>query len=440
MFNLNKNKTINPVLVIIIINHNDPKGCNILYWDNHYFLCKDVSFLLRKSSKHVCYPCLKCSVSFRTEDALYKHLELCKTQKHVGRRTFHKDDYLKFVKFHYKNRVPFAIYHDFECIIKDSKQLLIACGLYIKSDYLDILEDKNESYSGEDPQSGGSTDIVDWFVERVDFYNKLFKDIFSINIPLKEDSITPSAKQFHRLYSRCYYCNENLGEDVVRDHDHLKGKFRGYAHNKCNLQAKNTFLSIYAFNSSNYDNHLFITKLAKKIRLKVLTKTDENYISIDMGYAKALDMFRFFHPLSLDAISKTLSNEDCITLKKCGSEGRKGIFPYEWFDSIDKLHETTLSPKEAFYSKLKQNGFTDKEYNKAIDCCKDTKCETIKNYMMLYLKTDVLLSVDVFEKFRARCLEYYEIDPCYTYSTPGLTWLCGLKYTNVRFKYYKENS
>ena len=106
VFNLNENKTINPVL----INHNDPKGCNILYWDNHYFPCKDVSFLLRKSSKHICYPCLKCCVSFRTEDALNKHLELYNTQKHVGRRTFHKDDYRKFDKFHYKNRVPFAMY------------------------------------------------------------------------------------------------------------------------------------------------------------------------------------------------------------------------------------------------------------------------------------------------------------------------------------------
>ena len=241
-----------------------------------------------------------------------------------------------------------------------------------------------------------------------------------------------------------------MGEDIVRDHNHLNGKFRGYAHNKCNLQAKNTFVPIYAFNSSSYDNHLFITKLAKKmgekhhgkgpIRLKVLTKTDENYISIDMGYSKALDMFRFFHPLSLDALSKTLSNEECITLNKCGLERRNGIFQYEWFDSIDKLHETTLTPKEAFFSKLKQSGITDKEYKQAIDCWKDTKCETIKNYMMLYLKTDVLLSVDVFEKFRAMCLEYYEIDPCYTYSTPGLTWLCGLKYTNVRLKYYKENT
>ena len=80
-----------------------------------------------------------------------------------------------------------------------------------------------------------------------------------------------------------------------------------------------------------------------------------------MGNAKALDMFRFFHPLSLDAISKTLSNKECITLNKFGLERRKGIFAYEWLDSIDKLNETTLPPKEAFYFKLKQSVITDKE-------------------------------------------------------------------------------
>ena len=137
--------------------------------------------------------------------------------------------------------------------------------------------------------------------------------------------------------------------------------FGGYAHNKCKLQAENNFVPMYAFNSTNYDNHLFIAILAKKIRLKVLTKTDENYISIDMVCAKALDMFRFFHPLSLFAISKTLSDKEFVTLNKFGLERHKGIFPYEWFDSIDKLNKTTLPPKEAFYSKLKQSGITDKE-------------------------------------------------------------------------------
>ena len=41
-----------------------------------------------------------------------------------------------------------------------------------------------------------------------------------------------------------------------------------------------------------------------------------NYMNIDMGYITALDMFSFFHPLCIDAISKTLSDEECVTLKE----------------------------------------------------------------------------------------------------------------------------
>ena len=50
-------------------------------------------------------------------------------------------------------------------------------------------------------------------------------------------------------------------------------------------------------------------------------------------------------------------------------------------------------------------------------------------YQLMYLRS-----------LRSKCLEYYETDPCYTYSNPGLTWLCGLKYTNVRTKYYQEKT
>ena len=44
---------------------------------------------------------------------------------------------------------------------KKRKHIPIACALYIKSDYPDTLEEKYENYCGEDPQSGGSTDVVD---------------------------------------------------------------------------------------------------------------------------------------------------------------------------------------------------------------------------------------------------------------------------------------
>ena len=39
---------------------------------------------------------------------------------------------------------------------------------------------------------------------------------------------------------------------------------------------------------------------------------------------------------------------------------RKGVYPYDYVDSIKKLDETSLSPKEAFYSKLTGEGITDK--------------------------------------------------------------------------------
>ena len=64
---------------------------------------------------------------------------------------------------------------------------------------------------------------------------------------------------------------------------------------------------------------------------------------------------------------------------------------------MDRLNNTELPPKEAFCSKLKQNSITDKVYKQAIDCWNNTGCNIIEDYMMLYLKTDVLLSVDVFE-------------------------------------------
>ena len=105
-----KNKTMNPV----IINHNVTKGCYMLYWDNHYFLCKDVSFLLRKSNNNCC-PCRKSCVSFQTEDALNKHLNICSDDKsNAGKRTLHKEKYLRFDKLYHKNKVPFSTYYVFK--------------------------------------------------------------------------------------------------------------------------------------------------------------------------------------------------------------------------------------------------------------------------------------------------------------------------------------
>ena len=51
-----------------------------------------------------------------------------------------------------------------------------------------------------------------------------------------------------------------------------------------------------------------------------------------------------------------------------------------------------------------------------------------------YLKKDVLLSVDVFEKFIAMCLKFYRLDPCHYFSCPGLSWDTMLKMTGAKLE------
>ena len=53
------------------------------------------------------------------------------------------------------------------------------------------------------------------------------------------------------------------------------------------------------------------------------------------------------------------------------------------------------------------------------------------DYHGLYLKTDDLLLADFFEKFISTCLDYYELDPCHYFSSPGLSWDAMLKMTKI---------
>ena len=76
-----------------------------------------------------------------------------------------------------------------------------------------------------------------------------------------------------------------------------------------------------------------------------------------------------------------------------------------------------------------------KEYHRAIKVWKVFKIKNLGEYHDLYLKTDVLLLVDVFEKFvEIICLKYYKLDPCYYFSSPGLSWDAMLKMTGIKLE------
>ena len=95
------------------------------------------------------------------------------------------------------------------------------------------------------------------------------------------------------------------------------------------------------------------------------------------------------------------------------------MYPYEYLNSFKRFSEDKLPDKCIFFSSLKDECISEKDYKRAIDVWNVFQMNTMGDYHDLYFK-DVLLLVDVFEKFISTCLNYYRLDPCHYFSSPGL--------------------
>ena len=80
-----------------------------------------------------------------------------------------------------------------------------------------------------------------------------------------------------------------------------------------------------------------------------------------------------------------------------------------------------LSTKEKFYSSLTDKEIGSKEYEHVLNVWNTFKMKTIKYYHSLYLKYDVLLLPDVFEKFRNNSFKNYGLCPSHYLSAPALS-------------------
>ena len=118
---------------------------------------------------------------------------------------------------------------------------------------------------------------------------------------------------------------------------------------------------------------------------------------------------------------------------------RQGVYPYDYFDSLKKLGEISLPPKEAFYSKLTGDDITDEDYQHAHTVWKVFNIESIKDYHKLYNLSDVLLLADIFENFGSICMNHYVLVPAWYFSAPGLAWDATLKITKVQLELLSES-
>ena len=105
---------------------------------------------------------------------------------------------------------------------------------------------------------------------------------------------------------------------------------------------------------------------------------------------------------------------------------RKGVYPYEYIDRWERFKEESLPDKESFYGELNKEGISDNDYEHAKNVL-NKYSKNLGEYHDLYVQSDTALLADVFENFRDKCIEIYELDPAHFLSAPGLAWQACLK-------------
>ena len=268
----------------------------------------------------------------------------------------------------------------------------------------------------------------------------------------------------YKIIPNCYICKDksNAISEKVRDHCHVTGKYRGAAHKNCNLNFQITDkIPVIFHNLRGYDSHFIIQEIGeiikkhkyteigkdgkekeKQMNINVIPNNMEKYLAIMLGkHLTFIDSFQFMSS-SLDRLVSNLPKESFkYTSKRFGGwEGekldlmtRKGVYPYDYMDSFDKFNEP-LPTKEDFFSILNNEHITDEDYNHALKVWETFSLKNMGEYHDLYLSSDILLLADVFENFRKTCLEYYKLDPCHYFTSPGLAWDAMLKMTKIELE------
>ena len=489
--------------------------------NKHYVLIENFNrFMFNQTKhehkKHFCMHCLQC---FSSEEVLNNHKNNCiqinGTQ--AVKMPDKNNNILKFNNFNKQQPVPFVIYADFEAITEkisnhqqnndksytEAYQKHIDCGFGYKvvCCYDDKYTQPLKIYRGEK----AVYTFLEYMLDEVKYCKNIIKKEF--NKPLR---MTKEDEEKFQKSDECHICSKKFtDEDIkVRDHCHITGKYRGSAHQECNLQLRvdveKIKIPVIFHNLRGYDSHFimqeigqivkdyeYTNKNGKKCQMNInaIPNNMEKYMAFMLGnHLTFIDSFQFMGSsleklvsnitkcgkcetckpddcmkLNINYKNKTLQHKtsipcgecqncknidkDCISPnydklkytsqifkdKKLDLMARKGVYPYDYMDSFEKFN-SPLPTKEDFYSILNNKDISKEDYQHVKNVWNKFNLKNMGEYHDLYLKSDILLLVDVFENFRKTCLEYYKLDPCHYFTSPGLSWDAMLKMTDIKLE------
>lgn len=436
---------------------------------SHYVYIKDIDKLLSRQinkSTHKSYHCRCCLHPFKTKNGLENHIRNgCIAVEGTRLKLPDEGSTTQFCSMYKKFKAPFVIYADFECLTTK-----------VKSCEPSDIESFTNVYQKHQPS--GFTIYVVSSVDSIKIkpivYSAMSKDVvaekFVNEITKLENKLMAILhNEENMIFTRrdaedfanartCHFCNKELGDDRVRDHCHLTGKYRGAAHNSCNINYnfKHIKIPVFFHNLKNYDSHLIISSANqfKCKKINVIAQNSEKFITFGFNHLQFKDSYSFLSS-SLDKLVKLnkykeVEDKALVRVNDWSSKFKhsrtnpyvknnkdldlltdKGVYPYDYMDSPEKFNETQLPPKNEFYSVLTESDISDAEYERAQYIWKRFNIKNMREYHDLYMLTDVLLLADVFENFRDVSLLYYELDPAHYFTLPGYAWDAMLLKTGI---------
>ena len=419
-----------------------------------------------KNQRQVCDGCLN---SFNSKETLEVHQEFC-VDDGVKAVLPPRKSTVKFKKVQCGTIVPFTIYADFECILEKTEKRIgekttqiqhhIPCSFCFLPVSRVGVEFSPVFFRGEREDDIGKI-FLEKLVEQVKWIlNEIREPMLRKNT--KRILWEKGEKEAFAKTNICWFCRKKIEYKKVADHCHLTGRFRGAAHEVCNLKAKvPEFTPVFMHNLDGYDSHLFIKNMGNEFgEITAIPNNEEKYVSFSLKIIwgefednegkkhnlyheiRFLDSLKFMNYPLADLV-KNLGKNDLHCLKRFFPEdadllSRKGVFPYEFMDSFEKFN-FTFPEKDAFFSQL-SGKVSDEDYFHAKEVWKKFGMKSLGEYHDLYLKTDVFLLADVVENFRTVLLKNYLLDPAWFLTAPAFFWCAMLKMTEVELELICEGN
>ena len=240
----------------------------------HYLVVKILSGLLTgiTSNHKEEFYCLNCFHSYRTKNKLEAHKKICENHDYCSVEMPTKDN--NTIKYNHGEKsiksIIYVVYADLECLLEKmstyynnpEESSTTKINKHTPSGYSILTHcsfDKSKSklnyYRREDCMTKFSKDLREHATKIINYEKK---DM----IPL-----TKKEEENYNNQNVCYICKKEFDKSdkkhyKVRDHCHYTGKYRGAAHNICNLRYKiPKEIPIVFHNGSTYDYHFIIKEL-----------------------------------------------------------------------------------------------------------------------------------------------------------------------------------